>query len=155
MFSNRQKLAAVLNKWVQPAINGLVGAKLNQLPFLANVEAKVKSMGWVSPMWSMGKEIAPLFSGLSSSLIEPMLVRYLQNIPDEAIPQMAHAVVADAIRNGGLVIFEGNMEFEVEDLEELQTLLRYNLPVTETDTYTVLTEEPKPQATTPESEPKK
>ena len=155
MFSNRQKLAAVLNKWAQPAINGLVGSKLGQLPFLANVEAKVKSTGWVSPMWSLSKEIAPLFGGLSSSLVEPMLERYLQNIPDDAIPQVAHAVVADAIRNGGLVLFEGNMEFEVEDLEELQMLLRYNLPIAEAETYTVLTEEPKQQAAPAESEPKK
>ena len=106
-------------------------------------------------MWSLSKEIAPLFGGLSSSLVEPMLERYLQNVPDEAIPKVAHAVVADAIRNGGLVLFEGNMEFEVEDLEELQMLLRYNLPVPETETYTVITEEPKPHTVHAESEPKK
>ena len=146
MYSNAQKLAAVLNKWAQPAIQGLLGTRLGQLPFIANIDAKLRSTGWVSPMWSISKEISPLLDGLSSSLVEPMLARYLQGIPDEAIPELAHKVVEDAIRNGGLSLFEGKGEFETDDLEELRTLLRYNLPVPEkTGSYEVLTEEPIPQ----------
>lgn len=146
MYSNAQKLAAVLNKWAQPAIQGLLGTRLGQLPFIANIDAKLRSTGWVSPMWSISKEISPLLDGLSSSLVEPMLARYLQGIPDEAIPKLAHKVVEDAIRNGGLSLFEGKVEFETDDLEELRTLLRYNLPVPEkTGSYEVLTEEPIPQ----------
>ena len=146
MYSNAQKLAAVLNKWAQPAIQGLLGTRLGQLPFIANIDAKLRSTGWVSPMWSISKEISPLLDGLSSSLVEPMLARYLQGIPDEAIPELAHKVVEDAIRNGGLSLLEGKVEFETDDLEELRTLLRYNLPVPEkTGSYEVLTEEPIPQ----------
>ena len=146
MYSNAQKLAAVLNKWAQPAIQGLLGTRLGQLPFIANIDAKLRSTGWVSHMWSISKEISPLLDGLSSSLVEPMLARYLQGIPDEAIPELAHKVVEDAIRNGGLSLFEGKVEFETDDLEELRTLLRYNLPVPEkTGSYEVLTEEPIPQ----------
>ena len=146
MYSNAQKLAAVLNKWAQPAIQGLLGTRLGRLPFIANIDAKLRSTGWVSPMWSISKEISPLLDGLSSSLVEPMLARYLQGIPDEAIPELAHKVVEDAIRNGGLSLFEGKVEFETDDLEELRTLLRYNLPVPEkTGSYEVLTEEPIPQ----------
>ena len=146
MYSNAQKLAAVLNKWAQPAIQGLLGTRLGQLPFIANIDAKLRSTGWVSPMWSISKEISPLLDGLSSSLVEPMLARYLQGIPDEAIPELAHKVVEDAIRNEGLSLFEGKVDFETDDLEELRTLLRYNLPVPEkTGSYEVLTEEPIPQ----------
>ena len=146
MYSNAQKLAAVLNKWAQPAIQGLLGTRLGQLPFIANIDAKLRSTGWVSPMWSISKEISPLLDGWSSSVVEPMLARYLQGIPDEAIPELAHKVVEDAIRNGGLSLFEGKVEFETDDLEELRTLLRYNLPVPEkTGSYDVLTEEPIPQ----------
>ena len=51
-----------------------------------------------------------------------------------------------AIKNGGLSLFEGKVEFEPEDLEELKTLLKYNLPIKEaTSSYSVLTEEPTPQ----------
>ena len=144
MWTNRQILAAVLNKWAQPAISQVLSGRLSKLPFIGNIEAKIKSTGFVSPMWSLGGEIAPLFGGLSSSLVEPMIAKYLQGIPDDAIPQMAHSLVNDAIKNGGLNLFEGNVIFEVEDLEELRTLLRYNLPITENQTYQVKTEETEP-----------
>ncbi|RGT31621.1 hypothetical protein DWX40_03260 [Bacteroides stercoris] len=146
MFSNAQKLAAVLNKWAQPAIQGLLGSRLGQLPFIANIDAKLRSTGWVSPMWSLSKEIAPLMDGLSSSLVEPMLARYLQGIPDSAIPELAHKVVDDAIKVGSLSLFEGKVEFEKDDLEELKMLLQYNLPINvSANSYEVLTEEPTPQ----------
>lgn len=146
MFSNAQKLAAVLNKWAQPAIQGLIGSRLGQLPFIANIDAKIRSTGWVSPMWSLSKEIAPLMDGLSSSLVEPMLARYLQGVPDSAIPELAHKVVNDAIKNGSLSLFEGKVEFEKGDLEELKTLLQYNLPINDSpNSYEVLTDEPTPQ----------
>lgn len=146
MFSNAQKLAAVLNKWAQPAIQGLIGSRLGKLPFIANIDAKIRSTGWVSPMWSLSKEIAPLMDGLSSSLVEPMLARYLQGVPDSAIPELAHKVVNDAIKNGSLSLFEGKVEFEKDDLEELKTLLQYNLPINDSpNSYEVLTDEPTPQ----------
>lgn len=54
--------------------------------------------------------------------------------------------IDDAIKNGGLSLFEGKVEFEPEDLEELKTLLKYNLPIQESAaSYSVLTEEPTPQ----------
>ncbi len=144
-YSNRQILAAVLNKWAQPAIRQLAGQRLSSLPGVANVEAKIRQTGCVSPMWNLGSEISPLVQGLSSSIVEPLLVNYLQGVPDDALPQLAHNIVNDAIKNGGLTLFEGAVEFEVEDLEELKKLLRYNLPIAEYKGYEVITEEPKPQ----------
>lgn len=141
MFSNRQILAAVLNKWLQPALNQMAGAKLMQLPFLSNIEAKVRSTGWVSPMWSMANEVAPLLGGVTTQLVEPMISQYLQGIPDQAIPKMAHQLVDNAIKQGQLSLFEGNVVFELCDLEELQKLLKYNLPIKEEECYQVKTEE--------------
>ena len=52
-------------------------------------------------------------------------------------------IMDDAIKNGGLSLFEGKIEFEKEDLEELKSLLRYNLPIQDVpNSYEVLTEEP-------------
>ena len=137
MYTNRQILAAVLNKWLQPALNQMASTKLMQLPFLANIEAKVKSTGWVSPMWSMANEVAPLLSGVTAQLVEPMISQYLHGIPDEAIPKMAHQLVENAIKQGQLSLFEGNVVFELCDLEELQKLLKYNLPIKEEECYKV------------------
>lgn len=128
------------------AIQELIGGNLSRMPFLASIETKIKSTGWVSPMWSIVKEISPVLDGVSSSLIEPFIAKYISGIPDESIPQLAHNVVDDAIKNGGLSLFEGKVEFEPEDLEELKTLLKYNLPIQESAaSYSVLTEEPTPQ----------
>lgn len=144
MYTNKQILSAVISKWAQPVITQFVGGKLSGLPLIANIEAKIKSTGWVSPMWSISKELSPLMNGLSSKLIEPMLTQYLDKsgLPDEAIPSIAHTVVDDAIKNGGLKLFEDKIEFEVEDLEELKKLLMYNLPISEGNAYEVITEKP-------------
>lgn len=145
MFSNRQKLAAVLAKWGQPAIQGLIGSKINSLPLIGNLEAKIKSTGFVSPMYSLGKELSQfVMGGISAPIIEPFLNKALANVPDDAIPVLAHSVVESAIKNGNMVLFEGNIELEREDLQELQKLLRYNLPINPMDNYQVLTEEPVP-----------
>ena len=136
-YTNRQILAAVLNKWLQPALQQMASTKLMQLPFLANIEAKVKSTGWVSPMWSMANEVAPLLGGVTTQLIEPMISQYLQGIPDQAIPKMAHQLVENAMKQGQLSLFEGNVVFELCDLEELHKLLKYNLPIKEEECYKV------------------
>ena len=136
-YTNRQILAAVLNKWLQPALQQMASTKLMQLPFLANIEAKVRSTGWVSPMWSMANEVAPLLGGVTTQLVEPMISQYLQGIPDQAIPKMAHQLVENAIKQGQLTLFEGNVVFELCDLEELQKLLKYNLPIKEEECYKV------------------
>ena len=141
MYTNRQILAAVLNKWMQPALAQLAGAKLMRLPFLANIEAKVKSTGWVSPMWSMANEVTPLLGGVVSQVVEPMIAEYLKGIPDQDIPKMAHQLVENAMKQGQLTLFEGNVVFELCDLEELHKLLKYNLPITEEQCYHVKTEE--------------
>lgn len=136
-YTNAQILSAVLAKWGQPIVESIMNGKLAQLPFVANIECKIKSTGWVSPMWSLSKEISPMLSGLSAPIIEPLLSQYLQGVPDAMIPQLAHSLVDNAIKQGGLVLFEGKIELEAEDLEELQTLLRYNLPIQNCETYVV------------------
>ena len=141
MYSNREILSAVLVKWATPAIQQFMGGKMGTIPFVANIESKLRSTGWVSPMWSLGAEIAPLVGNMAAPIIEPMLSKYLEGIPDDAIPQMAHTLVENAIKQGSLSLFEGKVEFEREDLEELLTLLRYNLPYKKAMGYQVLTEQ--------------
>lgn len=83
MATNAQILSGVLAKWGQPIITTIASGKLMKLPFLANIEAKIKSTGWVSPMWNLTQDIMPLLGGMSSSIIEPIIANYLKNIPDE------------------------------------------------------------------------
>lgn len=139
-FTNREILAAVLTKWAQPAIQSIASTKLSQLPMMANIESKLRSTGWVSPMWKLGDELSPLLGGVGGKIIEPMLAGYLSNIPDEALPELAHSIVDNAIKNGGLSLMEDNVVFEREDLEELKMLLKHNLPIEAKPRYEVVSE---------------
>lgn len=146
MMNNRTILAAVLAKWAQPAINQMTSGRLDTLPFLAAISNKVRSTGWVSPQWSLGKELSPLLGNAVNSLVEPLIASYLQGVPDEAIPNMAHSIVDEAIKQGELSLFEGNVIFEKEDLEELKNYLDYNLPLTASSQYVVKTGEEEKEA---------
>ena len=143
MYTNAQILSAVINKWSQPLIKTLLGSKVQSLGFIQALENKVRSMGWVSPNWSMMAELSPIMEGVTGSIMTPVLNKYLSMVDDASIPQMAHDIVDEALKQGKLSILEGKVELETEDLIELKNLLNYNLPIKEGQTYKVITEEPK------------
>ena len=138
-YTNAQILAAVLARWGQPAIEQLTSGKLDNLPWMQAVSNKVRSMGWVSSTWSLGKELSPLMSSITEALIVPVIERYLQSMPDASLPSIAHSLVDAALVNGSLSLFEGNVVFEKEDLDELKNYLNWNLPLGESPVYEVKT----------------
>ena len=138
-YTNAKILAAVLAKWGQPAIEQLTSGKLDNLPWMQAVSNKVRSMGWVSPNWSLGKELSPMMSAITDALIVPGIERDLQGMPDSSLPSIAHSLVDSALVNGSLSLFEGNVVFEKEDLEELKNYLNWNLPLGESPVYEVKT----------------
>ena len=140
MYTNAQILAAVVNKWSQPLIKTMLSGKLQSIGALRNIEEKIKSTGWVSPKWSIMQDLNPIFESVSGSIVTPMLNRYISQLDDASIPQMAHNIVDGALERGSLSLFDGKLELEREDLEELKRLLDINLPVKEGDVYVVKTE---------------
>ena len=96
-------------------------------------------MGWVSPNWSLGKELSPLMSTITDAVVVPIIGRLLEGMPDESLPSIAHNLVDAALVNGSLSLFEGNIVFEKEDLEELKNYLNWNLPLGESPAYEVKT----------------
>lgn len=143
MYTNAQILSAVINKWSQPLIKTLLGSKVQSIGFIQALENKVKSSGWVSPNWSMMAELSPIMESVTGSIMAPVLNKYLSMVDDASIPQMAHDIVDEALKQGKLSILEGKIELETEDLIELKNLLNYNLPIKEGQIYKVITEEPK------------
>jgi hypothetical protein len=143
MYTNAQILSAVINKWSQPLIKTLLGSKVQSIGFIQALENKVKSSGWVSPNWSMVAELSPIMESVTGSIMAPVLNKYLSMVDDASIPQMAHDIIDEALKQGRLSILEGKIELETEDLIELKNLLNYNLPIKEGQTYKVITEEPK------------
>lgn len=142
-YSNSDILAAVLNKFLQPIVVQFAQAKMSAFPFVQAIENKVKASGWVSSNWSLTQELSPLIEPVSGSLVKPMIKQYLSNVPDEAIPEMAHGLIDKAIQNGGLNFMEGRLKFDMNDLKELKQLLNYNLPLNKTDEYQVITSMPE------------
>lgn len=140
--SNAQILSACLAKWGQPIVATFTSGKLSRIPLLANIEAKIKSTGWVSPNWTLMQDVMPLLGGISSHMIEPIIANYIKGIPDDMIPTLAHTIVDNGIANGGISLFEDNIELEVEDLEELKKLLKWNLPIVAIESYDVKETEP-------------
>ena len=136
-YTNSQILAAVLNQWLQPVVQQLAGQKLSSIPLFAGIENKIRSTGWVRPDWRMAAELAPFMTTMTGTMIEPLINYYLSKVPDEAIPEMAHALVDQAITNGGWTFFDGNLTFDKEDMESLKHLLDYNLPLTKQEKYQV------------------
>lgn len=128
MYTNAQILAAVLNKWAQPLVKSLIGSYVGTLPVLQMVENKVRSMGWVSPKWSLMGELSPLMEAVTGNAFAPFVAKYLATFDDASLPAMAHNIVDDAIKRGDLVLLEGKVTFEKADLEELKRLLTLNLP---------------------------
>ena len=137
MYTNAQILAAVLNKWAQPIVQTLLSGKVQSFGFLQNLEAKIKSTGWVSPNYSLLKDLNPLMESITGSVMQPVLNQYLSQLDDASIPKMAHDIVDNALKQGSLNLFEGNIELEKEDLEELKKLLDYNLPIKADSAYEV------------------
>ena len=138
-YTNAQILAAVLTKWGQPAIQQLTSGRLDNLPWMQAITNKVRSTGWVSQSWSLGRELAPVMGSMTEAIVTPMIERYLSSMPDGSIPVIAHKFVDAAIENDGLTLFDGNVTFDKDDLTELKHYLEWNLPLDASPAYEVKT----------------
>lgn len=138
-YTNAQILAAVLTKWGQPAIEQLTSGRLDNLPWMQAITNKVRSTGWVSQSWSLGRELAPMMGSMTEAIVTPMIERYLSSMPDGSIPVIAHKFVDAAIENDGLTLFDGNVTFDKDDLTELKHYLEWNLPLDASPVYEVKT----------------
>ena len=140
MATNAKILSAVLNKWAQPLIGAFIGGNIQSIPFVQGLQNKIRSMGWVSPNWSILSEISPLMESVTGSIIAPMLGQYLSKMNDEDIPKMAHSIVNEALKNKEMSLFEGKVVFEEADLRNLKRLLELNLPYNPEDDVIIITE---------------
>ena len=140
MASNAKILGAVVNKWAQPLVGTFLGSHIQSIPFVQGLQNKVRSTGWVSPNWTLMGELSPLMESVTGNLIAPMVERYVSGVEDSSIPKIAHAIVDDALKNGELVLFEGKVIFEQNDLKKLKRLLELNLPYNNKEDVVVITD---------------
>ncbi len=129
MHSNVEILSAVVAKWLQPLIADVAASKLAGIPFISNIEARIKASGWVRQSWHITSELQPFIPSVANALIQPAIVRATTDLADEQIPTFAFGIVDAAIANGSLSILDGNIKFSAEDLQQLRHLLENNLPL--------------------------
>lgn len=137
-FSNSQKLAAVLSEWARPAISQIASSKLMGLSFMQSLQSTIGGSGLVGPNYNLANDIAPLIQPIVNTLITPVLAKSFANVPDEAIPQTARAIVNQMKQQGTFTILDGLVTFDMDDINELDSLLLHNLPVEETEQYQVI-----------------
>lgn len=140
MYRNADILSAILNKWAQPLIGTFINSHVQSIPFVQGLQNKIRSMGWVSPNWSLFTELSPLMESVTGNIVAPMISKYVSQIDDASIPKMAHGIVDNAIKNGELSLFEGKVVFEESDLKQLKRLLELNLPYNPEDDIIIKTE---------------
>lgn len=140
MYRNADILSAVLNKWAQPLIGTFINSHVQSIPFVQGLQNKIRSMGWVSPNWSLFAELSPLMESVTGNIVAPMISKYVSQIDDASIPKMAHGIVDNAIKNGELSLFEGKVVFEESDLKQLKRLLELNLPYNPAEDIIIKTE---------------
>lgn len=58
--------------------------------------------------------------------IAPLVANLLKMVPDESIPKVANNIIDNAVAQGKLSIW--NMNFDSDELIELQRLIRLNIP---------------------------
>jgi len=129
MHSNVEILSAVVAKWLQPLVATIAASKIDKIPFLVNIESKIKATGWVRPDWSITSELSPFMPSVAQTFIEPALRNAMGNIADDQIPAFAFGLVDTAIEHGSLEILDGNVKFDRDDLQRLRRLLELNLPL--------------------------
>lgn len=121
MITNSYKLAAVITKWIHPNIQQIALSYLG-----SNQQLRM---------------LMPFVNYISDNTVTKAINGFLSRVPDGMLPDMAHSVVDDAIKQGGFTV--GNIIFDTKDLQELKNLLNYNMPLEEAEEYTVITSSPE------------
>lgn len=140
MYKNADILSAVINKWAQPLVGTFISGNIQSIPFVQAIQNKVRSMGWVSPNWSLYAELSPIMESVTGNILTPFISKYVSQIDDSLIPKMAHSIVDNAIKNGELALFEDKIVFEEADLKKLKKLLELNLPYNPEEDINIKTE---------------
>lgn len=137
-FTNSQKLAAVLSEWARPAISQIASSKLMTIPFMQSLQCTIGGSGLVGNNYRLESDVQPLIQPIVNSLITPLMAKYFANIPDEAIPATARAIVNQMLQQGTYSILDGLITFESDDILELDSLIAKNLPIESEETYQVI-----------------
>jgi len=143
MFSNSQKLTAVIVAWAKPMIDTIVASRIGQFQPVQAANEWVKKYFPVANDYSIVNDLSFFAVPASEILIEPIVRNGIAKlgIQENDIPSYAaklvESMIKEADKKGSVSLFN-TVELEKSDLEKLRYLLRKNLPVEEYDKYEVI-----------------
>ena len=142
MYSNLEKLTAVLVHWAKPMIDTVVAERLGRFQPVQAANEWVKKYFPVSGNYSIVNDLSFLAVPATEFVMEPIIRNAVGklNLSDAEIPEYASKLVGSMIneaeRVGKVTVFN-LLEFEKSDFESLADLLEKNLPVGKVSKYQV------------------
>lgn len=136
MFTNLQKLTAVIVRWVKPMADTVLANMLSQSQPIQSANEWVKKYFPVAQNYSIVNDLSFLAMPASEMVIEPIVRNGIERlgVKDEDIPKYAAGLVDAALekvaKDGRITLF-GTIELEDADLRSLRHLLAANLPQTQ------------------------
>lgn len=136
MFTNLQKLTAVIVRWVKPMADTVLANMLSQSQPIQSANEWVKKYFPVAQNYSIVNDLSFLAMPASEMVIEPIVRNSIERlgVKDEDIPKYAADIVDAALekvaQDGSITLF-GTIELEDADLRSLRHLLAANLPQTQ------------------------
>lgn len=133
MFTNLQKLTAVIVRWVKPMADTVLANMLSQSQPIQSANEWVKKYFPVAQNYSIVNDLSFLAMPASEMVIEPIVRNGIERlgVKDEDIPKYAAGIVDAALervaQDGSITLF-GTIELEDADLRSLRHLLAANLP---------------------------
>lgn len=136
MFTNLQKLTAVIVRWAKPMADTVLANMLSQSQPIQSANEWVKKYFPVAQNYSIVNDLSFLAMPASEMVIEPIVRNGIERlgVKDEDIPKYAAGIVDAALekvaQDGSITLF-GTIELEDADLRSLRHLLAANLPQTQ------------------------
>lgn len=143
MFTNAEKLTAVIVTWVKPMIDEVVVKGLGNFQPVQAANEWVKKYFPVAANYSIVNDLSFLAVPAAEMAIEPMVRNGIAKVglSDQDIPAYAakivNATIEQAEKSGSVSLFN-TVEIEKSDLEKLRYLLQKNLPAEEFAKYEVV-----------------
>lgn len=141
MYSNREKLAAVITHWARPAIGQITCGRLDRLEVVKGFQERIQGCGLVGQNYRLSQELMPFAEKAIDVLLYPCILEMLGSVPEGAVPALAIGMVEAAMEQPKFSVLDGLVVFDREDLEELRGLLQRNLPAAEEERYCVIDNE--------------
>ncbi len=143
MFSNTEKLTAVIVAWAKPMIDTIVASRLADMQPVQAANGWVRKYFPVAADYSIVNDLSFLAVPATEIILEPMIRKGIDKlgVSDQDIPayvaKLVDSMVNEADRKGSVTLFN-TIELEKADLEKLRYMLRKNMPVEEYAKYEVI-----------------